>query len=89
MFEPGFFGSAQVHVAVTVGGIVAVVSAVVGVFTVMRGQSFAGHSLGDVSAAGGSGALLIGLSPVAGFVGPRRRRRGRDGPDRSAAAARA
>ncbi len=69
VFEPGFFGSAQVHVAVTVGGIVAVVSAVVGVFTVMRGQSFAGHSLGDVSAAGGSGALLIGLSPVAGFVG--------------------
>jgi zinc/manganese transport system permease protein len=69
VFEPGFFGSAQVHVAVTIGGIVAVVSAVVGVFTVMRGQSFAGHSLGDVSAAGGSGALLIGLSPVAGFVG--------------------
>ena len=42
---------------------------VVGVFTVMRGQSFAGHALGDVSAAGGSGALLIGLSPLAGFVG--------------------
>jgi zinc/manganese transport system permease protein len=69
VFEPGFFGSAQVHIAVTIGGIVAVVSAIVGVFTVMRGQSFAGHSLGDVSAAGGSGALLIGLSPVAGFVG--------------------
>jgi len=42
---------------------------VVGVFTVIRGQSFAGHALGDVSAAGGSGALLIGLTPVAGFVG--------------------
>jgi zinc/manganese transport system permease protein len=69
VFEPGFFGSAQVHVAAIIGGIVAIVSAVVGVFTVMRGQSFAGHSLGDVSAAGGSGALLIGLSPVAGFVG--------------------
>jgi zinc/manganese transport system permease protein len=69
VFEPGFFGSPQVHVAVTVGGIVAIVSAVVGVFTVMRGQSFAGHSLGDVSAAGGSGALLIGLNPLAGFVG--------------------
>src|SRR5271166_6451730 len=69
VFEPGFFGSAQVHVAVTIGGIVAVVSAIVGVFTVMRGQSFAGHALGDVSAAGGSGALLIGLSPIAGFVG--------------------
>jgi zinc/manganese transport system permease protein len=69
VFEPGFFGSPQVHIAVTVGGVVAVVSAVVGVFTSIRGQSFAGHALGDVSAAGGSGALLIGLSPVAGFVG--------------------
>src|SRR5262249_33919321 len=38
-------------------------------FTVMRGQSFGGHALGDVSAAGGSGALLIGFSPIAGFVG--------------------
>ena len=69
VFEPGFFASAQVHVAATIGAIVAVVSAVVGVFTVMRGQSFAGHALGDVSAAGGSGALLIGLTPLAGFVG--------------------
>ncbi|HSR83365.1 MAG TPA: metal ABC transporter permease [Streptosporangiaceae bacterium] len=69
LFEPGFFASSQVHVAVAVGGVVAVVSAIVGVFSVMRGQSFAGHSLGDVSAAGGSGALLIGLNPVAGFVG--------------------
>jgi len=69
VFEPGFFASPQVHVAAAVGGVVAVVSAVVGVFTVMRGQSFAGHSLGDVSAAGGSGALLIGLNPVVGFVG--------------------
>jgi zinc/manganese transport system permease protein len=69
IFEPGFFGSPQVHTAATIGGLVALVSAVTGVFTVMRGQSFGGHSLGDVSAAGGSGALLIGLSPVAGFVG--------------------
>ncbi len=69
VFEPGFFTSAQVHIAAAIGAIVAVVSAVTGVFTVMRGQSFAGHALGDVSAAGGSGALLIGLSPLAGFVG--------------------
>jgi zinc/manganese transport system permease protein len=69
VFEPGFFASPQVHVAVTIGGVVAVVSAVTGVFTVLRGQSFGGHALGDVSAAGGSGALLLGLSPVAGFVG--------------------
>jgi zinc/manganese transport system permease protein len=69
VFEPGFFASQQVHTAAVIGGVVAIVSAVVGVFTVMRGQSFAGHALGDVSAAGGSGALLIGLSPLAGFVG--------------------
>jgi zinc/manganese transport system permease protein len=69
VFEPGFFASPQVHVAISIGAVVAIVSAVTGVFTVIRGQSFAGHALGDVSAAGGSGALLIGLSPLAGFVG--------------------
>jgi zinc/manganese transport system permease protein len=69
VFEPGFFSSSQVHVAATIGGLVAIVSAVTGVFTVMRGQSFGGHALGDVSAAGGAGALLVGLSPVIGFVG--------------------
>jgi zinc/manganese transport system permease protein len=69
VFEPGFFTSPQVHTAASIGAIVAVVSAVTGVFTVIRGQSFAGHALGDVSAAGGSGALLIGLSPLPGFVG--------------------
>ena len=67
--EPGFFASPQVRTAAVIGGIVAVVSVVTGVFTVLRGQSFAGHALGDVSAAGGAGALLVGLSPVAGFVG--------------------
>ena len=69
VFEPGFFTSPQVHVAATIGALVALVSGVVGVFTVMRGQSFGGHALGDVSAAGGAGALLVGLSPIAGFVG--------------------
>ena len=69
VFEPGLFASPQVHIAATIGGVVAIVSAVTGVFTVMRGQSFGGHALGDVSAAGGSAALLVGLTPVAGFVG--------------------
>jgi zinc/manganese transport system permease protein len=57
-----------VHTAVVIGGVVAVVSAAVGIFTVIRGQSFAGHSLADVSTAGGSGALLLGLSPLTGFL---------------------
>jgi len=69
VFEPGFFSSAPVRIAAVTGGVAAVVSAVSGVFTVMRGQSFGGHALGDVSAAGGSGALLLGFSPIIGFVG--------------------
>jgi zinc/manganese transport system permease protein len=69
VFEPGFFSSAPVRIAAVTGGVAAIVSAVTGVFTVMRGQSFGGHALGDVSAAGGSGALLAGLSPLLGFVG--------------------
>jgi zinc/manganese transport system permease protein len=68
LFEPGFFSSQPVHVALIIGGVVAVVSAVVGVFTVLRGQSFAGHALTDVSTAGGSAALLIGISPLLGFI---------------------
>jgi zinc/manganese transport system permease protein len=68
LFEPGFFSSAPVQTALVIGGVVAAVSAVVGVFTVVRGQSFAGHSLADVSTAGGSGSLLLGLSPLTGFL---------------------
>jgi zinc/manganese transport system permease protein len=68
LFEPGFFSSQPVQIACLVGTMVAVVSAVVGVFTVMRGQSFAGHALADVATAGGSGAVLVGISPLVGFV---------------------
>ncbi len=67
--EPGFFGSSPVHVALLVGGVVAVVSGLVGMFTVMRGQSYAGHALADLSVTGGSGSVLIGISPLWGFAG--------------------
>ena len=68
LFEPGLFSSAPVRTALVIGAVGAVVSAVVGVFTVLRGQSFAGHSLADVSTAGGSGSLLLGFSPLTGFL---------------------
>lgn len=68
IFEPGLFTSSPVRVAVVVGGLVSLVSAVVGVFTVIRGQSFAGHSLGDLGTTGGSGAFLIGANSLWGFV---------------------
>jgi zinc/manganese transport system permease protein len=67
--EPGFFGSGPVHVALLAGGVVAVVCGVVGMFTVMRGQSYAAHGLGDISATGGAGSFLLGISPIWGFAG--------------------
>ncbi len=68
IFEPGFFGSGPVHVALAVGTVVAITSAVVGVFTVIRGQSFAGHSLADIATTGGSGAFLVGVNQFWGFL---------------------
>lgn len=68
VIEPGFFSNSAVQVALAIGGIVAIVSGVVGTFTVIRGQSFAGHSLADIGTAGGSAAFLVGVSPLYGFV---------------------
>jgi zinc/manganese transport system permease protein len=68
LVAPGFFANAAVTFALLVGAVVAVVSGVVGTVTVMRGQSFAGHSLADIGSAGGSAAFLIGVSPLFGFV---------------------
>jgi zinc/manganese transport system permease protein len=67
--EPGFFSSAPVHVALAAGGVVALVSAIVGSFAVIRGQSYAGHALADISVTGGSASFLVGVSPLWGFVG--------------------
>jgi zinc/manganese transport system permease protein len=68
VFAPGFFQSEAVHIALGVGTLVAIVTGAVGVFTVMRGQSFAGESFGDIGTTGGSGAFLVGVGPLWGFV---------------------
>jgi zinc/manganese transport system permease protein len=68
IFAAGFFSSEPVHTALLVGAVIAITSAVVGVFTVTRGQSFAGHSLADISTTGGSGAILIGLNQFWGYL---------------------
>ncbi len=68
LFEPGLFSSGPVRTALLVGAVVAITSGVIGVFTVLRGQSFAGHSLADVATTGGSGAFLVGLNQFWGFL---------------------
>jgi zinc/manganese transport system permease protein len=68
VIEPGFFANSAVQVALLIGGVVSVVSGVVGTFTVIRGQSFAGHALADIGSSGGSAAFLLGISPLFGFL---------------------
>jgi len=69
IFEPGFFSSQPVQTALIIGGGAALVSGVVGVFTVIRGQAFAGHALADVSSAGSALSFLIGINPLIGLLG--------------------
>jgi zinc/manganese transport system permease protein len=68
LFAAGFFDSSAVHLALVLGAVVSIVSGPVGVFTVIRGQSFAGHAFSDVSTTGGAGAFLLGVNPIWGFV---------------------
>jgi zinc/manganese transport system permease protein len=68
VFEPGFFASGPVHTALLVSAVAALVAGPLGVFTVLRGQSFAGEALGDIGTTGGSGAYLVGVGPLWGFL---------------------
>jgi zinc/manganese transport system permease protein len=68
IFAQGFFQSTSVHVAVAVGTAVALVCGTVGVFAVVRGQSFAAEALSDVGATGASAAFLVSVGPLWGFL---------------------
>ncbi len=68
VFEAGFFESAPVRNALVISALVAPVAGALGVFMVMRGQSFAGEALGDIGTSGGSGAFLLGVGPLWGFL---------------------
>jgi zinc/manganese transport system permease protein len=68
VFEIGFFQSEAVRTALVIGTTVAIVAGAIGVFTVMRGQSFAAEAFGDIGTTGGSGAFLIGAGPLPGFL---------------------
>jgi zinc/manganese transport system permease protein len=68
LIEPGFLASGPVQTALLIGTVVAIASGVIGVFTVIRGQSFAGHALSDVATTGGAGAFLAGINQFWGFL---------------------
>jgi zinc/manganese transport system permease protein len=67
IFAPGFFTSQIVAVAAIVSGVAAITCGSVGVFTVIRGQSFAGEALGDIGTSGGSGSYLLGVGLLWGY----------------------
>lgn len=68
IFAPGFFQSAQVHSALLLGGMVAAVCGVFGVFVVIRSQAFVGHAMADFGGAGAALAFLFGVNTLWGFL---------------------
>ena len=50
-------------------GLAAALAGTVGFFLVLRGQTFAGHALSHVGFTGATGAILLGLPPLAGLIG--------------------
>lgn len=68
LLAPGLLETPPVVTALLFGSVVAVASAVVGVFVVVRGQAFLGHALGDMGATGAAGAALVGVGALWGFL---------------------
>jgi zinc/manganese transport system permease protein len=50
------------------GTLIALAAGAAGYFMVLRGQSFAGHTLANVGFAGAAGAAVLGVTPVAGLL---------------------
>ena len=65
-FVSGLFDYEFMRHAFMAGTVAAILTGAVGYFVIIRNLSFATHALGDISFAGASGALLIGLSPITG-----------------------
>jgi len=55
--------------ALLAGTVAAILCGAVGYFVVLRGLTFAADALTHIGFAGGSGAVLLGLSPVYGLLG--------------------
>jgi len=66
--DPAMFTQEFMQNALLTGTIVAVLAGLVGMFVVLRGVSFAAHSLAQVGFAGAAGAVLIGVDPLWGLV---------------------
>lgn len=61
------FGYDFVRYAYLAGTIVAILTAVMGYFVVLRAQAFAGEALADIGLAGAAGAAIIGVGSLLGM----------------------
>ncbi len=59
---------AYVQNALAAGLLVALLSASVGYFVVLRGAAFATHALAQIGFAGAAGAVLLGVNPLGGLI---------------------
>jgi zinc/manganese transport system permease protein len=62
------FSFAFIQNAFLAGSIVAIATAVLGYFLVVRGLTFAGHALSSIGFAGAAAAVLAGVAPVYGML---------------------
>src|SRR5712692_10941206 len=51
------------------GALVAIMTAVIGYFVVLRAQAFAGEALADIGFAGATGAAILGIGSLLGMLG--------------------
>lgn len=68
LLPSGFLGNEAVRQALLLGLIVPVVAGAIGVMVVIRGESFAAHSLGALGTVGGSVAALTSIAPLLGYI---------------------
>ena len=68
LFDPTMLQNPLVANAFVAGAIVAVVSAALGYFVVLRGSAFAGHAVTDIGFTGGAGAALLGINALWGLL---------------------
>ncbi len=68
LFDPTMLQNPLVANAFVAGAVVAVVSAALGYFVVLRGYAFAGHAVTDIGFTGGAGAALLGLNALWGLL---------------------
>ncbi|MGI8848353.1 MAG: metal ABC transporter permease [Candidatus Dormibacteria bacterium] len=54
--------------ALAAGTLVAILGGLVGYFVVLRGQTFAAHTLSQVGFPGAAGAVLVGVPPLLGLI---------------------